>query len=193
MMTALVKHKLPINFLIQHSDQFDLYLWDTVCKYQELNEEFIEMFEHEVSWQSISSHQNLSTKFIKKHFDKIDLARLGPHNKVTFSVIKKHLPRFSFNYLLTSRFWNDKKQIHHLVEFLYKQEFVVFNSDSGNKEWMLLRLDEMKNRGILVLNNGSQQDLPFNYPYYETDLKLRDLYQKRLVANINKIKQHIND
>ena len=60
LMTSIVSERFSMDFLSHQSDKFDDNLWGAVCRYQNLTEEYIETFKHEVDWKSISSCQKLS-------------------------------------------------------------------------------------------------------------------------------------
>jgi len=192
LMKSIVSERFSMDFLSHQSDKFDDNLWGAVCRYQNLTEEYIETFKHEVDWKSISSCQKLSIKFIEDNLDKIDLHNIGPHNQLPFEFIVENLFKFKFSYLLTSMVWCYDK-IHYLIKSLYKQEFVVHNSSFKDAKNLATRLEDYKDNAKSILSNGAQIELPFNYPFYKVDVDLRDLYIERLVINMNLIIKRLSE
>lgn len=192
LMRSLMENQFSMQFLTENADLFDATLWKVISSYQELTEEFIERFENEVYWPNICQNQVLSTEFIQNNLDKISLQNIGPHNKLPFDFIKENLGNLKFLYLIASRHWH-YEQVETLWDSFKKQDFYIYFKDKYPKAWVGWKIDEIKERTIFKLSNGSQLEIPFIYPYYKPNIKLRDSYSRRIEFNLNLLKSFLED
>ena len=66
--------ELTSDWLRQHKDQLD---WTSVCRYQKLDQSFIQQMDQYVNWIAVSKWQiYLSQDFIRRHWDKLKLGIL---------------------------------------------------------------------------------------------------------------------
>ena len=73
--------ELSSDWLRQHKDQLN---WTQVCRYQKLEQSFIEQMDQYVNWIAVSKWQlKLSEDFIRRNWDKLNKPLLSRH--ITFS------------------------------------------------------------------------------------------------------------
>lgn len=97
--TDLIKKK--INYIKDVKN-----VWNTICRYQKLDEDFIDQFKDFVNWSLICKHQDISEEFIEKHSQYIN------------------------------KFWNliiDKKQLSDKFIEQHWNEFNTFTKNKINK------------------------------------------------------------
>lgn len=188
-MRCFIDYQFSMDFLIKNADRFDSKLWITISCYQELTEEFILRFENQVVWSKISQNQKLRPGFIRENENLIDFHNIGPHNHLPLSVVKDNIGRFKFLYLIASRMWK-YKDVETLWESFKKQDFYTQSKDKST-QWVLFKIDDIKDRTSFKLTNGDQLEMPFIYPHYKSDVDLRDLYSERINHNLNLLKFYI--
>ena len=98
---------------------------------------------------------------------------------------------FNMFYLISSRTWNEN-EMDLLWTAFKKQYFYVHSHEDTSIEWSCYKIDEFKDRTIFKITNGGQTEIPFIYPYYKPDVKLRDKYTERIQSNLDKLKSYIN-
>ena len=177
-MRYLMDNQLPLDFLIEHADEFDSFIWNTISSQQLLTEDFIERFRHLLCWRRMSKHQDLSKDFIVKNIEYIHLDELGAHNEVPLDFLKDNLYKFKFFYILASRKWDINDSAFLLIYFKGNNFFAGSSLSTYEKVVKIKENFESKTK------YGSQTELPFIYPNYRTNLDLRDLYLERIDHNM---------
>lgn len=78
---------LTSDWLRQHKDQLD---WTNVCRYQKLEQSFIEQMDQYVNWIAVSKWQlHLSQDFIRKNWDKLNKPLLSRHTTFSESFLRE--------------------------------------------------------------------------------------------------------
>ena len=93
--------ELSSDWLREHKDQLD---WTQVCRFQKLEQSFIEQMDQYVNWIAVSKWQlRLSQDFIRRNWDKLNKPLLIRHTTFSESFLREFKDKLDWELILQSQ------------------------------------------------------------------------------------------
>lgn len=80
--TKEIVENLSEDFIRGYQNEIPAILWNKICTYKELSEDFIIEFQDKLNWYNISYFQNLSEEFIGEHQEKLNWVLVINNEKI---------------------------------------------------------------------------------------------------------------
>ena len=110
---------LTSDWLRQHKDQLD---WTNVCRYQKLQQSFIEQMDQYVNWIAVSKWQlHLSQDFIRRNWDKLNKPLLSIHTTFSESFLRQFIDIIDLDCIAQ----NQELSINFLRQFKDKFDWFI--------------------------------------------------------------------